>query len=228
MQFGNLMINKKYITSKREPFFEIAREFLDDDSVVLDIGCGNGSFSDYFKKKSFFLYDGNKQTVASLKNKGHKYVFHGNLPNLPFSNEQFDLIHCSHVVEHLEIKQFYDSLKEMDRCLKSNGYLIISAPLMWDGFYDDLSHIRPYPPIVFKNYMCNTNTDNRTDSIISSNYTMIKEIYRYFEINSLEGLLNIQKNLLVKLYVLAKRTLVKLGLKQFKKTGYTIVLHKHG
>lgn len=225
MLFGS-MIDKKYITGKREPFFEIAREFFNDKSVVLDVGCGHGSFSNYFEEKDFFLFEGNKQTVNDLIKEGHKNVFLGNLPNLPFDDKQFDLIHCSHVVEHLEIRQFYKTLKEMDRCLKPEGVIVISAPLMWDGFFDDLSHIRPYPPIVFKNYMCSKNTKNRTGQLISSDYEMVKEVYRYFEENPFQGLLNTKNNFFIKLYIFFKKWIHKMGLRKYKKTGYTVVLKK--
>lgn len=226
MLYG-VMINKKFITGKREPFFEIAREYIGSNSSVLDIGCGNGGFSQYFNRKDFYLFDGNKKTCDFLRDQGHNNVNQGRLPDLPFGEKQFDVIHCSHVVEHLTPENFYATLKEMDRCLKTEGYLIISAPLMWEGFYDDLSHIRPYPPAVFKNYLCKNNKNNRSRDIIASNYIVAKEIYRYFEINPISGVVNSTNNFLVKLYILSKKMLKKIGLRKFRKTGFTIVLQKN-
>src|SRR5690606_15521311 len=116
---------------------------------VLDIGAGSGLFSKYFKRNDFYLFDGNDITINELKRE-NKNVFQGELPIIPFQNNFFDLIHCSHVIEHLNPDVFYETLKEMDRCLKLGGHLIISAPLIWSGFYNDLSHVRPYNPKVIR------------------------------------------------------------------------------
>ena len=39
------MIDKKYLTHSREPFFEIARSIIPANGLVLDVGGGDGSFS---------------------------------------------------------------------------------------------------------------------------------------------------------------------------------------
>lgn len=221
------MIDKKYITYKREPFFELVRPFLRDDSFVLDIGSGSeANFSKYFKRKDFFLFDGNEETVQKL-NQNFENVQQGSLPNLPYRDSQFDIIHCSHVVEHLTPEILYATLKEMDRCLNDKGYLIISAPLLWDGFYDDLSHIKPYPPTVFKNYLCSNLSNSRSRKLISTSYAVQNEVYRYFEVEPpLRKAINTKGNLFVTLWFKFNGLLHKWGLRYYAKTGYTIVLKK--
>jgi SAM-dependent methyltransferase len=221
------MIDKKYITFSREPFFELARPFINKNSLVLDIGSGSeANFSKYFERNDFFLFDGNEETVNKLK-QNFENVQQGSLPNLPYNDNKFDVIHCSHVVEHLTPEILYNTLKEMDRCLKNNGYLIISAPLLWDGFYDDLSHIKPYPPAIFKNYLCSKESNSRTRKLISNNYTVEKEIYRYFEVeHPLRKAINTKGNLFVTLWFKFNGLLHKLGLRYLAKTGFTIVLKK--
>ena len=87
------MVNKKYATHAREPFFEIANKNIKVESKVLDIGAGSGKFSIYCKRNDFYLFDGNQETVNFLKQENTN-VFLGELPILPFDNEFFDLIHC--------------------------------------------------------------------------------------------------------------------------------------
>ena len=58
----------------------------------------------------------------------------------------------------------------MDRCLKNNGYIIISTPLLWYGFYDDLSHVKPYNPEVLLKYFCYFPDTILTREHISKNY----------------------------------------------------------
>lgn len=219
------MIDLKYTTQNRKVFFEIAKKHIITDSKVLDIGAGDGSFADYCEHKSIYLYDGNEESVNTLKEK-YNNVFLGNLPKLPFENEYFNVIHCSHVIEHLEPQVFYDSLKEMDRCLKPGGVLIISTPLLWDSFYDDLSHIKPYSPYVLIKYLTDTGNNNLTRTKISTKYENIELIYRYYEKFYTEDLVSTKNNIasfFIKKFI---NLSYRAGLRKYEKNGYTIVLKK--
>jgi len=135
-------MQNKFVTHRREPFFEIAKELISSNSTVLDVGSGNGSFANFCGHSNIYMYESNPKSVKFLKGK-FPNVFQGSLPKLPFSDNSFDLIHMSHVIEHLQPNEVYETLKEFDRCCKAGGAIVISAPLMWEGFYDDLSHITP-------------------------------------------------------------------------------------
>lgn len=208
----------KYITQSREPFFEIAKELIDINSIVLDIGAGDGEFAEFCGRNDFYLIDGNIQIVNKNKNRFTNYTF-GILPLLPFSNQFFDVIHCSHVIEHLEPQTFYDTLKEMNRCLKYQGFLVISTPMMSEFFYDDLSHVKPYNPAVFIKYLTNQRINNLTRTKISEEYLIKKIVYRYKAYRVIEGELPVPINWVVSF-------LFKIGCKKYKKTGFTIVLKK--
>ena len=219
------MIDKKYATHNREPFFELAKDYIKDTSKVLDIGAGNGAFAKYYNRNDFYLFDGNLQTIDGLK-ENFPNVKHGILPILPYENTFFDVIHCSHVVEHLDANVLYQSLTEMDRCLKRGGVIVISAPLIWEGFYDDLSHVRPYPPAVFKNYLCSKISSNRTRDIISDAYTMVKVIYRFNEKKLPESIHFHSNRFWYYVIMVIMKLLKKLQIKFYDKTGYTIILQK--
>ena len=47
---------------------------------------------------------------------------------LPFPSEMFDIMVASHIVEHIEMSIVSDVIKEWMRCLKKDGYLIITVP----------------------------------------------------------------------------------------------------
>lgn len=219
------MINKKYITHDRSPFFELAREFIKDDSVVLDIGCGNAAFSNHFNRNDFYLFDANETTIEGLKLQ-HKNVCLGLLPSLPYPNDFFDIIHCSHVVEHLESTVFYNTLVEMDRCLKRGGCLIISAPLMWSGFYNDLSHVRPYNPRIYNNYLCGNQKKSRTRDLISTNYKQVDLVYRYLDTNEKFDSFNNKNNRIIIFFIKFLNEIKKKVFVPLEKTGYTIILKK--
>lgn len=217
-------MNKKFATHRREPFFGLASPYIEKKSKVLDIGPGSGSFSDFHSRNDFYLFEGNQESVLKLKEK-HTHVHQGMLPGLPFEASFFDVIHCSHVIEHLEPQVFYDSLVEMDRCLAPGGVMVISTPLLWDGFYNDLSHVRPYNPKVFLNYLGSKNPKSRTRSVISNKYEIEHLQYRFLAYPLFEDV-NPGSNLLGKLTFLGVKILRKLGWRDYKKTGYTVVLRK--
>lgn len=219
------MMDLKYATQNRDVFFEIAKKYIDRKSLVLDIGAGNGSFARYCQRDDFYLYDGNNDTVNNLAQE-YKNCFFGTLPKLPFSENFFDLIHCSHVVEHLEPQVFYDTLKEMDRCLKPTGYLVISAPMMWEKFYDDLSHVRPYNPNIYIRYLTEKANQNFTRKKISQNYELVELKYRYYQIDYFGKFIIVHSGKKAKLLKRIMKFCQDAGLRKYEKNGYTIVLKK--
>lgn len=70
-------------------------------------------------------------------------------------SNRYDIVHCSHMIEHFGYPNIKMVLDELMRITKPNGFLIIRSPLMWEHFYDDLDHIRPYPPECILNYLYN-------------------------------------------------------------------------
>lgn len=214
-----MKVNKKYITQSREPFFEIAKGLINSTDVVLDIGAGNGDFAVYCNKMDMYMVDGNVESV-NLYSTQFKNYQHAILPTLPFKNNFFDIIHCSHVVEHLQPEILYQTIQEVDRCLKTDGYFIISAPLLSDFFYNDLSHIKPYNSEVFLKYLsANYGQNNLTRSKISSDYQKVKLVFRYKKEYIISGNFNFFISFILKV-------LKKIGICKYLKTGFTLVLKK--
>ncbi|MDT0642852.1 class I SAM-dependent methyltransferase [Zunongwangia sp. F363] len=217
------MIELKFKTFKRAPFFEIAKQLIKGRDKILDIGAGEGSFADYLQKLDIYLLEGNPASVAKLK-KRYKNVFQGKLPDLPYENSFFDLIHISHVIEHLHPDDMYKTLKEMDRCCKPGGAIVVSTPLFWSGFYNDLSHIKPYDPLVLEKYFGALQKPNSTREVISKSYTVERLEYRYMEeipdwnLYRCNGLVLF----LLKVLTFLRRSIYK----KYIRTGYTIVLRK--
>ncbi len=63
--------------------------------------------------------------------------------NLPFKNEEFDVILCNHVLEHIEDDK--KAMSELYRVLKPNGFGIFQVPqdLTLEKTYEDFSIIAP-------------------------------------------------------------------------------------
>ncbi|HPD26376.1 MAG TPA: class I SAM-dependent methyltransferase [Candidatus Marinimicrobia bacterium] len=215
----------KYASQRREPFYEIVKKYIKPDSIILDIGAGNGSFAKFIGRNDIFMIDGNPETVVNNQKffPNYQYV---HLPDLPFQNNKFDIIHCSHVIEHLTPNDFFLLLKNCDRCLKIGGYIIISSPLMWYHFWDDLSHVRPYSPRIFEKYLCEKSSPNSTREKISNKYSIIELQYRYHLTEIGADVINTRSSIVNQVYRIVMQFLTRVGFRRIEKTGYTIVLKK--
>jgi ubiquinone/menaquinone biosynthesis C-methylase UbiE len=221
---------KKYLTLNREPFFELAANYiLRGSKVVLDIGSGEGDFFVYLEKKGFeinnvYLLDGNQTTVDKNKGLTANSLFYLAPEKLPFEDHSVDFIHISHLVDNLMVADFYDFLLELNRVLKAGAFLVISTPLLWPNFYDDLSHVRPYNPYVFFKYFVQQGRHNRFDKI-QDNYQIENLVYRYYEIPLDEGWSSIVP-FIDSIIISWRRIVRKLGFKRLQKNGYTLILKK--
>lgn len=111
---------------------------------VLDIGCGEGRhtlFTRFFTPADLVIgIDINCQDVqqarmkeddfgASISVSKHSCYLAGDALKLPFCDQQFDIIICSEVLEH--IPNYTQVLCEIDRVLKPGGQFAVSVPRYW-------------------------------------------------------------------------------------------------
>jgi 2-polyprenyl-3-methyl-5-hydroxy-6-metoxy-1,4-benzoquinol methylase len=100
---------------------------LKKNAVVLDAGCGNGSY----------LIDENRTKIAWAvgvdisadfvkKNIGLDQIKISNLEKLPFADESFDVVVSLWVLEHLEHPD--QVLSEVNRVLKPGGVFLFATP----------------------------------------------------------------------------------------------------
>ncbi|MBI9067993.1 MAG: methyltransferase domain-containing protein [Salinivirgaceae bacterium] len=227
--------NQKYFcTNSRIPFYNIAKDYIPEDAVdfkILDIGVGKGEFAAHINLLDYsnmFQIEGNLNTVELLKKK-YPNILHLELPNrIPLESNSLNLIHSSHLVEHLNHKGLFEVLQEMNRLLVENGILVLSAPMLSDFFYDDLSHIKPYNPVVFINYLSAIERQ-ASNKAIADNYVVERLQYRYGEYdvrgNEDEGVFS--HYYLIDFVIRVRNLFVKwLKIKAYKRTGYTLVLRK--
>ncbi len=121
---------------------------LPNSGRLLDIGPGKGLYTRYFLNRGFqvdcadidpamrsaFLDLGCKFEVADLRTMA-----------IPYPDASFDLIWCSHVIEHMpDVHRFTCDLY---RVLKPGGYAILRTPdlarIGWQ-FWHDPTHLHPF------------------------------------------------------------------------------------
>lgn len=129
----------KYIDDIKGDFFNnyftpIWNEVLKNFSFqsLLDVGCGNGFFSSALKKDitcKLYGIDANPYALTEASKVGFdevQLVEDFSYNKIPFSDEQFSMILCKDVFEHLLNPEHL--LQEMIRVANKNGRLLIHIP----------------------------------------------------------------------------------------------------
>jgi ubiquinone/menaquinone biosynthesis C-methylase UbiE len=144
---------------------------------IADIGSGLCNFSDYifgeFSTAKIECLDINPDLVKHARSDGYA-AKEGSILDIPYEDRYFDVVHCSHVLEHLVYPDITKAIEELFRITKSGGIVIIRSPLVANHrFYDDIDHVRPYPPAAVLNYFSNPQQSK-------SSKTRVKEICRWY------------------------------------------------
>jgi len=221
----------RHIDARSGEYRTIFNTFLKGKKRILDAGCGVGKFIG-LDPKHIEGIDQNAQSLRIAREQGF-LVKKGTLDRLPYNDTSFDGIFCAHVIEHLYPDTLIAALYEFDRILKQKGLLIITTPLFYSRFYNDATHIRPYPPESLLEYLIDTPqiSTQRTAVKKKTNY-MIKHLsYRYnflyYPYVESSRFPHGWKRWSISFCKIVSMILYKIGIKNyFSKTGYTIVLEK--
>ncbi len=112
------------------PDFTILEKYINKGERILDLGCGNGRFSEIVGNKvDYYGVDVSERLIkiAEKKYPNGKFVVIEPLI-LPFKNNFFDKVFCLAVLHHIPSKKFRkDFLKEIKRVLKPEGKLILTV-----------------------------------------------------------------------------------------------------
>jgi len=201
--------------------------YFNSCTKILDVGCGLGRFLSFFPKKSVGL----DISIDSLREARaqHLIVVRGSAINLPFKEEVFDGIRCSHIIEHFGPQEVYKLIKENARILKQGGILIIQAPLLGPQFYDEITHIRPYPPNAILSVYLRPSVIQQSLEKIPYQFRLLKLKWRYANLFfpvSIEPAYNPSKFKMALFLKIISLLLAKIGIHSWRKNGYTLVLKK--
>tara|TARA_Y100000816_G_scaffold193036_1_gene140816 strand:- start:70 stop:729 length:660 start_codon:yes stop_codon:yes gene_type:complete len=104
-------------------------EFLDslkENSLVYDLGCGNGRNMNYCNLK--FIGIDNCENFIKICNQKKLDVINSNITNIPLKNNSADAIICIAVFHHLSTQELRTkTLLEIKRLIKNNGKILLSV-----------------------------------------------------------------------------------------------------
>ncbi len=135
-------------SSRAEVLTTAAWTRMPANAKVLDVGCGMGDNLRYILRQeaSFFGLEYAQTTALSARRVlGERATLCvGSATKIPFGENEFDLIVCIEVLEHIEGDE--EACREIARVLKRNGALILSLPYRhwFPVYFQEMGHIRHY------------------------------------------------------------------------------------
>lgn len=121
------------ISRKRTVFNLLDKLISDKNKTVLDIGCGIGNYLEDLHKRGHKIngIDIAENMLQTSKERLKKYfefppLCRTDIENLPFPDNQFDVVFCVGVLEYL--KSDVKSIEEISRVLRPKGLLFLTLP----------------------------------------------------------------------------------------------------
>src|SRR5262245_60378796 len=127
---------------------EIERSGLPPTSRVLDVGTSTGANLRLLRDRGFQRIDGldfSEEAIRFCREKGLGLVLKGDICQMPFGDESFDLVLATDIIEHVD--DDLAALGEIVRVLRPGGKVLITVPafpMLW-GLQDRVAqHKRRY------------------------------------------------------------------------------------
>jgi ubiquinone/menaquinone biosynthesis C-methylase UbiE len=140
----------KEFSDSRQYFWrelEFLKNYVQPNTEVLDIGCGNGRLVDMFENINIHYtgIDFSTELIAiAQKTRGAKGTFqHANALSLPFADNTFDTVFSIAVLHHIPGKENRQRfVSEALRVLKPNGTCVLTTwnTLQWKFVKAHLTH----------------------------------------------------------------------------------------
>ncbi|RJR14936.1 MAG: class I SAM-dependent methyltransferase [Nitrospiraceae bacterium] len=168
-------------------FYNRVNALINRDSVVLDVGCGRGSYAEdpIPIRRNLRILKGKVKTVIGIdvnssaeQNPFIDTFYHINTEKWPVPDNSADLIISDNVLEHISSPEKFFS--EVCRVLKAGGHICIRTPNAW-SYIALISRVIPnmFHAKVLKKAQVNTNEED-----------VFPTLYRCNSVRKLKAVLN--------------------------------------
>lgn len=102
-------------------------------ATLLDAGCGTGGMLDFLQsaashcKLDTIGLEWHWKAAQLARSKIGPCIVQGNINNMPFANNLFDVVISQDVLYHQNVNET-ESLNNMFRCIKPGGWILLSLP----------------------------------------------------------------------------------------------------
>jgi len=140
-------------------------KYVPKGSKILDIGCGIG------ENLSFLKYNGFQNVIGvdispQMVNKSNELNHVAYLVSELKEND-FDVLLFSHVIEHVGYPGIVEFLEFYFKRAKMGAQVVIITPVLYNAFFNDVDHIRPYLPDGLMMLFSENNISRQYSSIYS-------------------------------------------------------------
>lgn len=132
--------DRHYIASDDYDKFYYDMLFKKGDRI-LDIACSTGNFIAQ-DPKNIIGIDADEDSIKIARKRELNANVRDATKKLPFKDSSIKNVHCRHLLEHLE--EPLPFMKEIFRCLKKSGRLVLLTDKMTEQFWDDYTHKKPF------------------------------------------------------------------------------------
>ncbi len=111
--------------------FDMLRRHLKNKQniLILDAGCGTGKNLEYLQRYGPAQgLDFSEEALKFCRQRGLKSLKRGEIENLPYPDDTFELVTCFGVLYHRGIKDDFQAIKELQRVCRPGGYVLINTP----------------------------------------------------------------------------------------------------
>jgi len=122
-------------TFQRNIYPLLMKILQEDDTNILDFGCGFGMFRFYFHGRNYYGFDIANRDFDKKKGDNYNFII-SNGTMIPFKDNFFDFVFCNAVLEHVEDNTA--AAKEAARVLRSGKYCIVIVPTKYSVIYDEI------------------------------------------------------------------------------------------
>ncbi|MHA2282060.1 MAG: class I SAM-dependent methyltransferase [Promethearchaeota archaeon] len=122
--------------------FLYAEKYIKNDSSVLEIGCGAGTFGE--KISNYIGIDINKDAIKKAKEKGLNVYSQTIDEHFEDNTDKYDIVCAFQTVEHVANTRGF--ISNAVKCLKENGKLIIAVPSEDSYLAHVQNHLLNLPP----------------------------------------------------------------------------------
>ena len=127
--YGGFNYNIKYWDLVVKDFIKFYN--LNNNSSILDVGCGKGfmlyDFKRYLPNAMLKGVDISSYAIENSLEDIKKDLVVGDCKNLPFEDNSFDLVISINTIHNHEISDCQASIREINRVSKNNCFIIVDA-----------------------------------------------------------------------------------------------------
>jgi len=159
----------------REREYRWAWEFLSDCTRILDVGCGTGTFLKKAPERIVGI-DLNPENVAYCQ-AAKLDARPGSALKIPFPDNTFEGLLCSHVMQVFHPDQAICFLREASRVVKPGGVVVLSNLTDSARFFQHPEVVKPYPPDALWS-LCNQIRIGATSPMYAAPPPLVQEAIR--------------------------------------------------